>query len=352
MRDEIKFIAGVLTGGEPHCAADFDWYYILGFLELHKIAGVFYRRAAKKNIKIPTVVLRKLQGIFKGQEYRVRMMRKWIEDVSYELDCAKLDYIFLKGSVLAHTVFCGAPAYSDGERVSNDIDILVRSSCVTEVANALKNMGFKQGFWDWKTQKFNPLSRAEIVSRRMNRGETAPFIALTENERVPFIEVDVNFSVDYLPTGGERIVDAMLLSKKQYGGKTKRRLYGASPEWFFIHLILHQYKESVLYFMAERGKETDLYKLLDIYLLMKNGIIDLETVKNIAVVYGLTGEVCAVLQSVQKVFNCEIPEWAKAEQREPRVVMPAENREFEWTAPLEERISFFNRLSFLREVNR
>ena len=104
--------------------------------------------------------------------------------------------------------------------------------------------------------------------------------------------------------------------------------------------------------MADSRKETELYKHLDIYLLMKNGIIDLETVKNIAVVYGLTGEVCAVLQSVQKVFNCEIPEWAKAEQREPRVVMPAENREFEWTAPLEERISFFNRLSFLREVNR
>ncbi len=85
---------------------------------------------------------------------------------------------------------------------------------------------------------------------------------------------------------------------------------------------------------------------------MKNGIIDFETVENISVVYGITGQVCAVLQSVQKVFNCEIPEWAKAEQREPRVLIPAENREFEWTAPLEERISFFDRLPFLREVKR
>lgn len=350
MRDEVKFIVGVLTGREAQQRVEYDWYYILGFLELHKIAGVFYKRAVEHDVKIPAKILRKLQSIYAEQEYRVKFMRKWIEDVSYELDCAKLNYVFLKGSVLAHTDFCGSPVYSDGERVSNDIDILVRSQDVTVAANTLKNLGFKQGFWDWKTQKFNPLSRAEIVSRRMNRGETAPFIALTENERVPFIEVDVNFSVDYLPTGGERIVDAMLLSKKQYGGKTKRRLYGASPEWFFLHLILHQYKESVLYFMAERGKETDLYKLLDIYLLMKNGIIDLETVKNIAVVYGLTGEVCAVLQSVQKVFNCEIPEWAKAEQREPRVVMPAENREFEWTAPIDERIEKFNRLSYLKEV--
>lgn len=350
MRDEIKFIAGVLTGGEPHCAADFDWYYILGFLELHKIAGVFFCRAAEKNIKIPTAVLRKLQEIFNGQEYRVRLMRKWIEDISYELDCAKLDYVFLKGSVLAHTDFCGKEAYSDGERVSNDIDILVRSSCVTEVANALKNMGFKQGFWDFKSGQFNPLSRAEIVSRRMNRGETAPFIALTENERVPFIEVDVNFSVDYLPTGQERLVEAMLSNKKRYYGKMQSGLYGSSPEWFFIHLILHQYKESVLYFMAERGKEADLYKLFDIYLLLNNGAVNLETVNNISVVYGLTDRVCAVLQSVQKTFGCEIPEWAKAEQREPRVVMPAENREFEWTAPIDERIEKFNRLPYLKEV--
>lgn len=352
MKDEIKFIAAVLTGVEAQERDDYDWYYILGFLQMHKMAGVFYKKVVQNNIKIPAKILRKLQTIFFEQEYRVKFMRKWIEDVSYELDSVNLDYVFLKGSILAHTDFCGKEVYANGERISNDIDILVRPSCVTEAANALKNLGFKQGFWDYESGQFKPLSRAEIVSRRMNRGETAPFIVTTENERIPFIEVDVNFSVDYLPTGGERIVDAMLLAKKKYGGKIKEGVWGASPEWFFLHLILHQYKESVLYSMVERGKETDLYKLFDIYLLLNNDAVNLETVKDISVAYGITGEVCSVLQSVQKIFNCEVPDWAKAGQREPYVLMPSENRKFEWNMPLEERISFFNRLPYLKEVKK
>ena len=41
MKDEIKFIAAVLTGVEAQERDDYDWYYILGFLHMHKMAGVF-----------------------------------------------------------------------------------------------------------------------------------------------------------------------------------------------------------------------------------------------------------------------------------------------------------------------
>lgn len=71
--------------------------------------------------------------------------------------------------------------YGDGERISNDIDILIEQEDISSVSTLLKSMGFTQGYYDFLENNIVPLSRAEVLSRRMNRGETAPFILKTEN---------------------------------------------------------------------------------------------------------------------------------------------------------------------------
>ena len=154
----------------------------------------------------------------------MRFLRRWIEDIAYELDASGTEYVFLKGSILSHTQFAGKPVYASGERVSNDVDLLIRPKDAGRVSRALARIGFRQGSWDEKRGAFRPLSRLEIVARRMNRGETAPLIASTGNARFPFVEVDVNFSVDYLPFGQERLVEGMLLSRwtKRAGSRALR----------------------------------------------------------------------------------------------------------------------------------
>ena len=352
MKKEVKYALEALSGRLPREDKNLDWFYLLGFLELNRVAGAFLTTAEGLEMKLPPSVHRRLSAVRAEQADRVRFLRRWIEDIAYELDASGTEYVFLKGSILSHTQFAGKPVYASGERVSNDVDLLIRPKDAGRVSRALARIGFRQGSWDEKRGAFRPLSRLEIVARRMNRGETAPLIASTGNARFPFVEVDVNFSVDYLPFGQERLVEGMLLSRRRYPLDEKSGLAGASPEWFFLHLLLHQYKESVLYFAAERGKETDLYKFLDIYRILTGGYLNQETLKNISVLYGISYQVGSVLCAVSRLFGCELPAWVTVPAKEPPVLIPAANTSYEWTLPVEERISRFSRLPLLRDVKK
>ena len=147
---------------------DFDWYYILGFLELNKIGGFFYNKTKEMSVPLPQSVERKLSYILKEQAERNAFMRKYIQDIGDELKYEKIRFSFLKGSVLSNTNFlfseksyscmalpeqkiqtyrrqCEESFYKAGERVSNDIDLLVEQKDVTAVSKILKGMGFIQG---------------------------------------------------------------------------------------------------------------------------------------------------------------------------------------------------------------
>ena len=93
-----------------------------------------------------------------------------------------------------------------------------------------------------------PYSRLEILKRRMNRGETAPFLKTTGDSETPFIEIDINFSLGNIPGEKEGLLSEMITTGKVYRGKVCMRV--ADEELFFLHLIMHQYKESCLYFMV------------------------------------------------------------------------------------------------------
>ena len=82
-------------------------------------------------------------------------------------------------------------------------------------------------------------------------------------------------------------------------------MYVANEEMFFLHLILHQYKESCLYFMAERRKDLDLYKLADIYYLWKKDSFDKGDLKKLAFKYGVQKEIGTVLGQTGRIFEDE-----------------------------------------------
>ncbi|MFQ7034186.1 MAG: hypothetical protein ACLRTQ_00025 [Candidatus Borkfalkia sp.] len=100
-------------------------------------------------------------------------MRKYIQNISDALRYEKIRYAFLKGSVLSNTNFrfseksfdCMAlpeetlqtyrrqsnePFYGEGERISNDIDILAEQKDISAISEVLKNMGYVQGYFDFR----------------------------------------------------------------------------------------------------------------------------------------------------------------------------------------------------------
>lgn len=377
MNSEWKFVSDILQDKPSIPEKGLDWYRILGFLELNKIGGYFFQKTKEYEIKLPQSAERKLSQVLKIQSERNRFMRKYIQDIGDELRYEKLRFAFLKGSVLSNTNFrfseksfgcmalaegtkqtyrrqAGEPFYGEGERVSNDIDLLAEQKDISAIAKVLKNMGFVQGYYDFRESKIVPLPRAEILSRRMNRGETAPFVLETDDPCVPFVEVDINFSLDYLPNSHEEMLHAVLKDSLCYAGNIQGGIRSLRADDFFLHLIMHQYKESVLYSMVQRSKDTELYKLLDIYLFIKRGYIELSDLHNKVKKYGLERPVYSVMSSISELFSdfhfSDYASMFQPKDGEDEVVDPPTGRKFVWEKPLSERINFFDKECFLREV--
>ena len=60
-KENLQYIVNVLKGETPkNCP---DWWEMLGFLQCHKIAGMWYRKATQLQLPLPDKIQRILQNI-------------------------------------------------------------------------------------------------------------------------------------------------------------------------------------------------------------------------------------------------------------------------------------------------
>ena len=172
---------------------------------------------------------------------------------------ASFPYALLKGAYLVSL-------YPEGLRTSNDIDILVNESDLSVVEKLLKLSGFLQG--NIRNGIFAPASRAEIVSSRMNRGETVPFIKEIGLPGMTYLEIDINFSLDFKAKQENDAVAALLGCTQPLIETGNGNLFTLCPADFLLHLCCHLYKEAATYAWVEMERDLSLYKFADLYLLL------------------------------------------------------------------------------------
>lgn len=345
---DFYYVISILKGEEPIEAP--DWFSVLGFLSCNRIEGLFYNRAQKNNVNLPKKIEKILETAFEKQKRKVVFMRNELKAITEGLEEDCVQYMLLKGSVLSNLSKEDAVIYEDGERISNDIDLLVKPDEIASVVKSLYKLGFVQGVYDQEEDKVKEFFRLEIVKRRMNRGEIAPFVKKTGNIEFPFIEIDINFSLGNTPSEGAVLINEMITSSKNYFGEVKMKV--SSEELFFTHLIMHQYKELCLLFMVERNKDLDLYKLADIYYILKANVLNLESLHEIIEKYKLQQEFGVVLQQIGELFfDEEILDYSKRFISEiPMVVDFDTKKMYEWKATYLERMCSFDSKGFLFEV--
>ena len=345
---DLKYVVSVLkdekTNGAP------DWYAVLGFLSCHRIAGLFYKHAKKCGLELPKKAEKILKETYERQRRKVVFMRKELATITLKLSEMQVPYMLLKGSVLTNLGEDDIVIYADGERSSNDIDLLSLPESITPISKTLRELGFIQGVYDRNSDAIKEFSRTEIIKRRMNRGEVAPFVKKTGNTEFPFIEVDINFSLGNTPSEGSALLREMIENSVEYNGKVPMKVPDGAL--FFLHLIMHQYKESCLLFMVEHSKDLDLYKLADIYYLLKADILDYERLEMLVKKFLLNQEIGTVLKQVGEIFaDDEIVDYAKKFGNvEPFVVDYENKKKYKWTEIVAKRLCSLDSRKYLIEV--
>ncbi len=269
-----------------------------------------------------------------------------IEEVLSECQCK---YAMLKGAYLCKF-------YPDGYRTSNDVDLLVHPKDVTEIGEALLKANFKQG--NIRNGRFEPATRKEIIESKMMRGETVPYIKEINLPGMQFLEVDINFSLDYKP-GDTELLEEMIgnTTVEELDDYLVRTL---RSDDFFVHLCSHLYKEATTLPWVEMMRDMTVYKYCDIYMLLNDARKEhIDFLFNRAKELGME-KICAfaVLQ-ISELFNfkntyaVEVAEniLSSAPEFIHTVISPKEKKEYVFSEKnILERFFADNRKLLLEEV--
>lgn len=232
---------------------------VLGQLFFNRMQGIAYD-ALKKSGMLGKVNREFRNSLAAAYEQNLSKNQSFIECVSMISDIlaeCNCKVAMLKGAFLC-------PYYPEGYRTSNDIDLLVLPQDVTTVCNLLYQAGFRQG--NIRNGEFVPAGRKEIIASKMMRGETVPYIKEVNLPYLKYLEVDINFSLDY-KNGGDDVLAALMERS------CIRKIDGISiptleKHDFFIHLCAHLYKEATTLPWIQMHRDMTLYKYCDIYMLL------------------------------------------------------------------------------------
>lgn len=338
-----KLISNLL----PDCATS----NVLGKLFFNRIQAVAF--GTLKGCNLLGSVNREFKNSL-GAAYEQNILKnesffKCIDIVTNILNSKDTNYALLKGAILCKM-------YPKGYRTSNDIDVLTIPDEVGKISNLLLQAGFKQGHI--RNGEFEAAGRQEIFNSLLTRGETVPFILKVNLPQMKYLEVDINFSLDY-KNGNEKMLKNILENTKTYNFESQV-ITSLSEIDFFIHLCSHLYKEATTLPWVKMNRDMTLYKYLDIYYCL-NGFTEDTTysIFNRACELGLS-EICAVvitwvnelwpLNNLSAIDNA-LAVLADNTALHDTVLSPSEKKTYIYTdTNLKNRFFFDNRISLLKEI--
>ena len=326
---------------------------VLGYLFFNRMQAIAYG-TLKKHELLGKVNREFRNSIKESYELNAEKNKSYfwcVQHLEKLLSCCQCNYALLKGAYLCRY-------YPDGYRTSNDIDVLLHPKDISEIGNRLLEDGFKQG--NIRNGEFTPATRKEIIASKMMRGETVPYIKEVNLPGRRFLEVDINFSLDYKPGDTvlieEMINNVVVQEMDNYCVRTLR--------WddFFLHLCSHLYKEATTLPWVEMNRDMTLYKYCDIYMLLNDAAEEqVHSLFNRASEIGVE-TICAfaVLQASKLLYLDNVYAVSMAERilkSNPNfihtVISPKEKKEYLFIEKdITQRFFADNRMSFLREVKK
>ena len=242
---------------------------VLGQLFCNRMQAIAYGVLKECNLLYKTgrEFRNSLEGAYEENVCKNKSFFRCLDMVSTILKKEKGKYAMLKGALL-----CGL--YPDGYRTANDIDLLVKPGDVTEIGKVLVDAGFQQGVV--RNGNFEKATRHEIIESKMMRGETVPYVLEVQLPHLRFLEVDINFSLDYKNSEAQAL-ESMIDRATEVSLKG-HRIITLDKYDFFIHLCNHLYKEASTFPWIKMQRDMTLYKFCDIYMIISD-LVSMETNK-------------------------------------------------------------------------
>lgn len=237
-----------------------NWINVLGFISYHRISGLVYEKIKSINVRLLDFpVFFSTYMINQAQKCRNEYQLNEIKKISKKIEQNNIKYVFLKGSILNHTIF------EPGTRTSNDIDILISKNSIKITTEILKDLGYTQGKYNYKKKTIENFNDSDLDESLKLKGETCPFVKIANETALETVDVDLNFSLDWTSNYNQEMIDEILNNRVKIELDETNVIYSANVYDNIIQLCTHLYKDTVLIDIVKKRKVFDLYKFIDIY---------------------------------------------------------------------------------------
>lgn len=285
-----------------NCVVDIamNWEMFLGKVCFNRVNGMIQKNLREFK-EVPREVKMTLDMMYNAQIEKLVAQKKSINEVSKLFRENNIKHAFLKGSVL-NTVI-----YPEGTRISNDTDVLISPSQISEVEKLLSSIGFIQGNYNKVTDTIEKASINRKMYLRMNTHEVQSFSRYEETRFLHINTIDINFK---LSANDDVEITELLLNNVIELNTNGVHLYTLNWDYFFIQLASHLYREARLATKIISGSDMHFYKFYDFYMLLNsdNLTFDFNHIIEIASETGQLQAVYYALYAINQLFEETVEE--------------------------------------------
>lgn len=246
-----------------------DWHWIAMQAAKHKVLQLVWDNLKQHDLAAKAIRdsrLPKLLTIYFEQLHLLNRRRNTIflktaQKLFEDLEKAEIEAVCLKGGALIGTL------YSPGNRMLHDIDILIRNEDRNACLSLLEETGFQQGYFNYSTQKIEPMEERQRRFWIFQNHTLPPFFKETGEPDAPWFKLSVGFDLfdqgePYSMPNGQ-IVDR----RTPKGDGTAIQV--PSRQDMLINLCAHIYREGVSAVFARNSDNWQLTKFCDLVSVLK-----------------------------------------------------------------------------------
>lgn len=289
---------------------DIDWGKLLYLCIHHSVTPLVYKTLKELDLLryIDSNVMRiMVSECEKILGFNLKMYKE-IYTVNRAFRQDKVKAILIKGALLADSLY-GDKAL----RQFGDADYLIDINDAPIVTKVLKNLGFIQSDYDPHKKELIPMTRHEIITRRMNTHSIGEFMKIQDSE---IYTMDINFEIFWKGHKNNKnkftIQTNELTENSSLVSLGDSEVFSLSPEYQLIQLCAHLYSHAVYFcWLTDWYKSKNdlrLIRFCDLYELIMTYKVDWRKVKEIVSRNKIEEPIYYSLKLLNKLYGNTVPE--------------------------------------------
>lgn len=281
----------------------FNWGELMEQAVRHKLLPILASKLLdEENFgKIPPFINHHLASVLKMNRHKTNILINEAKRINEKFKKREIKFAFTKGILLESLLY-----EEQGYRFLSDIDMMVVNEDKNKIMESFKELGYKVGHFDWRTNQFREMSRNEYLLSLTAKDHIPEHLYYTGDPLIPYVAAGCTMSFTWSGSGYEDPKAEAFSQLEQYTVYGEQ-LQGMNHTYHFIYIALHLLKHAWLPSLLKWNNDVNIIKFADVarYWMKYNQILkkDLVIVTN---QFHLYKPLVWVFAHTDRLFNIDI----------------------------------------------